>query len=108
MAPRPDTTPPLPRALPDDRPVALRLRHTERPPVPNGNMGPELTPADVIAAKELGPRLGCWIIRAHTSAVCRRCVVMIGALVARSWKNLRDARWWPPTSRAPRFGATVG
>ena len=32
----------LPSQLPDDRPVALLMRHAERPPIPEGSMGMDL------------------------------------------------------------------
>lgn len=72
----------LPRTLPDDRPVALLIRHAERPPIPKGTMGLEieLTPGGLTAAKEHGARLGARIVRAHTSAV-RRCVQTAHALL---------------------------
>lgn len=73
--------PELPRALPQDRPVALLLRHAERPPIPEGSMGMELelTPAGVAAATALGKAIGPRVRRVHTSHV-RRCVQTAQAL----------------------------
>ena len=72
----------LPRTLPDDRPVALLLRHSERPPIPEGSMGMslELTERGVRAAREFGQALKGRVVFARTSAV-RRCVQTASALL---------------------------
>jgi len=69
------TTPLLPRHLLDDRPVALLIRHAERPPIPIGSdgMSLSLTERGVRDARDLGRALGSRIVQVHTSAVLR-CV----------------------------------
>lgn len=43
MKPWPADLPPLPTATPNDRPVALLLRHAERPPIPLHEHGADLS-----------------------------------------------------------------
>jgi len=65
--------PPIP-TFPRDRPVAFVLRHAERPPLPEGEPGNDLTltSAGVAASVDLGAMLGCELHTVHTSPV-RRC-----------------------------------
>ena len=73
----------LPAGLPDDRPVALLVRHAERPAIPEGSMGMDLaiTERGAAAARSLGARLGSRVLRVHTSAI-RRCVQTAQAIIA--------------------------
>jgi len=72
----------LPRQLPDDRPVALFLRHAERPPIPDGSMGTALalTERGLKDARALGERLAGRIVHARTSAI-HRCVQTTRAII---------------------------
>lgn len=81
MKPWPDDIPPLPAALPRDRPVALLLRHGERPPIAPGETGADLplTPHGRAQAQALGRLLGPRLQRVHTSPV-RRCYETAAAL----------------------------
>lgn len=74
MRPFPTDLPPLPAMLPNDRSVALLLRHAERPPIAPGELGAELplTPRGVTLAGALGHSLGAALCGIHTSPV-RRC-----------------------------------
>jgi hypothetical protein len=80
--------PALPAPLPEDRPIALLVRHAERPPIPEGSMGTDLciTEEGALAARQLGSRLGARIRSVRTSAV-HRCVqtsrvILAGAQVS--------------------------
>ena len=70
----PITVPPLPSATPNDRPVALLLRHGERPPITAGSHGADLalTEAGRHTAEALGAVLGRRILGLRCSPV-RRC-----------------------------------
>lgn len=72
----------LPALLPDDRPVALFLRHAERPEIPDKSMGTEitLTPKGLRDAHALGHALGARIVEVRTSAI-RRCVQTAKAIL---------------------------
>lgn len=70
----PSALPALPAALPHDRPVALLLRHGERPAIPAGETGADLplTPRGRAQAEALGRALRSDLRGLHTSPV-RRC-----------------------------------
>lgn len=74
MKPWPSELPPLPAATPIDRPVALLLRHAERPPLAPGEHGTDLalTAHGRRCAELLGATLGPRILSISTSPV-RRC-----------------------------------
>lgn len=74
MKPWPSELPPLPVATPDDRPVALLLRHAERPSIAPGEHGTDLslTASGRTCAELLGVTLGGRILSISTSPV-RRC-----------------------------------
>lgn len=74
MKPWPPELPPLPAATPDDRPVALLLRHAERPSIAPGEHGTDLslTGSGRLSAELLGATLGGRILSISTSPV-RRC-----------------------------------
>ena len=74
MRPWPTDLPPFPDALPNDRSVALLLRHAERPPIAPGELGAELplTSRGVALASALGHCLGAALHGIRTSPV-RRC-----------------------------------
>lgn len=74
MKPWPSELPPLPAATPLDRPVALLLRHAERPPLAPGEHGTDLalTARGLRCAELLGTTLGPRILSISTSPV-RRC-----------------------------------
>lgn len=79
----PAGVPPLPAAIPDDRPVALLMRHGERPPIAAGEPGTDLalTARGREHAGALGRALGSRLRRLHTSPV-RRCQETAEALRA--------------------------
>jgi broad specificity phosphatase PhoE len=66
--------PHLPRGTPDDRPVALLMRHAERPPIAAGEHGTDLALTDHgrRSAEALGAILGPRLQRLSTSPI-RRC-----------------------------------
>ncbi|HEY3446408.1 MAG TPA: histidine phosphatase family protein [Myxococcales bacterium] len=72
----------LPALLPDDRPVALFLRHAERPAIPDNSMGMTLplTEQGLRDAHELGTHLGARVVQARTSAI-HRCVQTAAAIL---------------------------
>lgn len=74
MKPWPPELPPLPVATPDDRPVALLMRHAERPSIAPGEHGTDLslTASGRLRAELLGATLGARILSISTSPV-RRC-----------------------------------
>lgn len=74
MKPWPPELPPLPVATPDDRPVALLLRHAERPSIAPGELGTDLPLTDRGRrhAEVLGAVLGSRLLSIATSPV-RRC-----------------------------------
>lgn len=74
MKPWPSELPPLPAATPIDRPVALLLRHAERPPLAPGEHGTDLalTAHGRRCAELLGATLGPRLLSISTSPV-RRC-----------------------------------
>jgi broad specificity phosphatase PhoE len=84
------TNPPLPAGVPDDRAVALLIRHAERPAIPEGSMGMDLalTEGGQAAARELGSRLGASIHRVHCSAI-HRCVQTARAIIAGAGLSLQ-------------------
>lgn len=68
---------------PDDRPVAVLLRHSARPPIPPGELGVDLplTPEGVVAARDLGRLLGDRL-RGLRSSPVRRCLETCAAIKA--------------------------
>ncbi|MGC4118228.1 MAG: histidine phosphatase family protein [Myxococcales bacterium] len=72
----------LPAQLPDDRPVALFLRHAERPAISDQSMGMHvpLTENGLADARALGTHLGARIVEARTSAI-HRCVQTAAAIL---------------------------
>ena len=74
MKPWPPDLPPLPEGTPGDRPVALLLRHAERPPIAPGEHGTDLalTAHGRRSAERLGATLRPRILSLSTSPV-RRC-----------------------------------
>ncbi len=72
----------LPALLPDDRPVALLLRHAERPAILDQSMGTlvPLTEQGLRDARALGAHLGARIVHARTSAI-HRCVQTVTAIL---------------------------
>lgn len=70
----PTNVPALPAVLPRDRPVALLMRHGERPAIPTDETGADLplTPHGRAQAEALGRALGPDLRGLHTSPV-RRC-----------------------------------
>lgn len=74
MTPWPAELPPLPAGTPTDRPVALLLRHAERPAITPGEHGTDLalTAHGRRTAELLGATLGPRILSLSTSPV-RRC-----------------------------------
>lgn len=81
LAPWPASLPQLPHVVPLEQPVALLLRHAERPTIPSGQTGNSigLTEQGARAAELLGHTLGHRILRLRTSPV-RRCVETAEAL----------------------------
>lgn len=81
--------------LPEDRSIALLLRHAERPPIPPGQLGNELglTPDGRRAARALGASIGSRLRSLSTSPVhrCRETAehIRMGAGIA---VDLRDDR----------------
>ncbi len=70
----PADLPRLPRGTPNDRPVALLMRHAERPPIAAGEHGADLalTAPGRRSAEALGAALGPRLQRLSTSPI-RRC-----------------------------------
>lgn len=68
--------------VPRDVPVALLLRHSVRPPLPDNETGVEvrLTEEGVALAESLGAHIGARLASAHTSPV-PRCVQTVDALI---------------------------
>lgn len=93
-----DAIPRLDAPIPLDRPVALLLRHAERPDFPPHTPGNDvsLTPAGRHAARTLGEALGARLIGLSTSPV-RRCVETADAI--REGAGFADA---------PRFDRMLG
>jgi broad specificity phosphatase PhoE len=77
----PTSPPPLPQFIPLDRPVALLLRHAERPPIPPGQTGNSLglTEYGERTAELFGHALGSRINGIRTSPV-QRCIETAEAL----------------------------
>lgn len=89
----PTEVPPLPAATPSDRPVALLVRHAERPPLAHGDAGLELalTVAGLAQSSALGRVLGPRVRRLSTSPI-RRCCETAEALRAGASVSLEIVR----------------